>query len=295
MNACGKEISIQGRLIRIARVAAEGYVFVDDPETMTTALRNSGTHIDLFSFTQKLPETTPKYRYPMEWDNVAALPVSTFDEWWTRQINGKTRNRVRTAEKKGVIVREVSFDDELVQGIWRIYNECPIRQGRRFPHFGKNFEAVREVSGTFLESSVFIGAFLDEELIGFMKLTTDTTRTQAGVMNILAMVRHQDKSTANALIAQAVRSCSERSIPYIVYSSFAYGRKQRDSLSDFKERSGFRRIDLPRYYIPFTRLGSLAFRYGLQHGFRDHIPETALAKLRELRSRWYQHKYKLQS
>ena len=81
-------------------------------------------------------------------------------------------------------------------------------------------------------------------------------------MNIVSMVRHRDMAPTNALVAQAVRSCAERGIPYLVYSKFAYGKKQRSSLSDFKERNGFQRIDVPRYYVPLTRTGWLARSLG---------------------------------
>src|SRR5207245_2932265 len=150
---------------------------------------------------------------PMEGDNFAALPISTFEHWWTRQVDGKTRNMVRRAEKKGVVVREVPFDDALVSGIWKIYTECPVRQGRPFPHYGKDVETVRKMSATFMATSIFIGAFLGEELIGFVKLTTDESRSQAAVMHIVAMLKHRDKSPTNALIGQAVQSCGQRGIP----------------------------------------------------------------------------------
>jgi hypothetical protein len=221
---------------------------------------------------------------------VAALPVSTFEHWWTQQVDGKTRNMVRRAEKKGVVVREVPFDDALVCGIWDIYNECPVRQGRLFPHYGKDVDTVRKISATFPEASTFIGAFLGEKLIGFVKLTCDDARSQAAVMHIIAMVQHRDKAPMNALIAQAVQSCSKRGIPYIVYSKFAYGAKQRDSLSDFKENNGFQRIDLPRYYVPLTRIGAAAIRLGLHHSFFDYVPELVLTRLRELRNAWYRRK-----
>src|SRR5438876_475427 len=120
MRVCGRDINVEGRLIRIARLDGDKYIFSDEPEAVLDALRKCGTRIDLFTFMQKLPETSPKYRYPMEWDNFAALPISTFDHWWTRQVDGKTRNMVRRAEKKGVVVREVPFDDALVSGIWKI-------------------------------------------------------------------------------------------------------------------------------------------------------------------------------
>ena len=86
MNICGKGIKSQGRLVRLARLAAEGFEFLDDPEPVIDGLRKSGTRVDLFTFMQKLPETLPKYRYPMEWGNFAALPISSYDHWWTKRF-----------------------------------------------------------------------------------------------------------------------------------------------------------------------------------------------------------------
>ncbi|MGA2271955.1 MAG: hypothetical protein ABSH00_00265 [Bryobacteraceae bacterium] len=229
----------------------------------------------------------------MEWDNMAVLPVSTFDHWWTQQIGFKARNKAKQAEKKGIVVREVPFDDVLVRGIWEIYNECPVRQERLFPHYGKSLEAVREVSATFLDSSIFVGAFDAEKLVGFIKLTADESWTQAGIMHIVSLLGYRDKSPTNALIRQAVRSCADRGISYLVYAQFAYGKKLRSSLSDFKERNGFRRVDIPRYYVPLTRWGSLAFAMRLHHRLAERVPEPVAATLRELRSAWYQHKFQL--
>src|SRR5271156_4501071 len=108
MKVCGKEIKIQGRLVRIARPDGDKYTFLDDPETILAGLRKSRARIDVFTFLQKLPETSPKYSYPMEMDNLAVLPVSTFENWWNNQIRSYPRNRARQAEKRGVVLREVS-------------------------------------------------------------------------------------------------------------------------------------------------------------------------------------------
>ena len=245
MKICGKDIQVRGRLVRIARLAAEKYDFLSDPDAALRAIRNSGVRVDLLTFTQCLPDVTPLYNFPLEWDNLAALPVRTFDDWWTQQINGKTRNMVRRAEKS-LTVREVPFDDVLVRGIRGIYNECPIRQGRAFWHYGKDLDTVRRENATFLERSVFLGVFLGETLIGFAKLVSDEEKRQAALMQIVSMIAHRDKAPTNALIAQAVRSCADRGIGHLVYSQFSYGRKERDGLSDFKQHNGFQRIDLPR-------------------------------------------------
>jgi len=291
VNACGEDIKIQGRLIRVARLEADTYQFLEDPEAALDALRKCGVRIDLFTFMQRLPDASPKYAYPMEWDNLAALPVSTFDHWWTQQIGFKARNKAKQAEKKGVVIREVPFDDALVRGIWTIYNESPLRQGKPFPHYGKDIETVRREAGTFLDRSIFIGAFLGESLIGFVKLLCDETRTQAGLLHIVSMIQHRDKAPTNALVAHAVRSCAARQISNLVYSRFSDGNKQRDSLMDFKERNGFKRVDLPRYYIPLTSVGRVALRLGLHKRFADHIPESILVRLRGLRNSWYSRKF----
>jgi hypothetical protein len=288
-----RELRTARRLCRIARLDADDYKFLDNPEPVLSELRRCKLGIDLFTFLQKLPDTSPKYPYPLEMDNLAVLPVSTFDNWWTKQIGFKARNKAKQAAKKGIVVREVPLDDVLVSGIWQIYNECPVRQGRLFPHYGKDLETVRKMSGTFLDSSVFIGAFDGERLIGFIKLTMDDSQTQAGIMHIVSLLEQRDKAPTNALVAQAVRSCADRGICHLVYSNFAYGKKVQSSLSDFKERNGFQRVDLPRYYVPLTAWGSLAFKLGLHRSLLDMVPESVGAKLREARTAWYRHKFQL--
>jgi len=287
MEICGKAIRVDGRAIRIGRLEADRFEFLENPEAALQEIRHSGIRMDLFSFVQKIRDRQPTYGYPMEWDNLAALPVSTFDHWWTKQIDNKTRNMVRRAEKKGVAVREVLFDDMLVRGISEIYNESPVRQGKPFWHYHKSLDVVRRENGTFVDRSIFITASLADGVIGFAKLVIDEEHQQAALMQILSMVSHRDKSPTNALIAQAVRSCAERRIPYLVYASFAYDNKRRDSLSDFKQHNGFQRIDVPRYYVPLTMRGRIALRLGLHHPLTTHIPEPVVARLRAVRGWWF--------
>jgi len=287
MNICGKGVQVQGRLLRIARLDGEKYNSPDDPDLILDGLRKCGTQIDIFTFLQKGLETEPKYAYPMEWDNLAVLPVSTFDHWWMHQIRSFPRNRARQAEKRGVVLREVPVDDTLFKGIVEIYNECPVRQGKRFPHYGMSLDSARLYASTFLDRSIYIGAFLGDSMIGFIKLVTDESRRQACLVHILSMVKHKDKAPTNALIAAAVRCCADRGIRYLVYERFAYGKKNGDSLSHFKEVNGFARVNLPRYYVPLTPLGRAAFRLGLHHRLVDRLPESLTAKFRDLRRAWY--------
>jgi len=292
IDVSDREIRIEGYLLRIAELHGDRYRFLDDPEPVIKALRTCGERVDLFTCSQRLPETEPKFPYSFEWDNLAVLPITTFEHWWTNDLGFKARNKAKQAEKNGVMLREVPFDNALVAGILEINNECPIRQRRRFPHYGKDFETVRREQATFMESSIFIGAFFENKLVGYVKLVPDETRIQAGLMNIISMVRHRNKAIQNALLASAVRACASRGIRYLVYSKFDYGDKDQDGLRDFKERNGFRRVDTPRYYIPLTATGWVAFRLGLHHRMADRIPEAFARRLRDLRAVWYERRFR---
>lgn len=288
-----REIRITGRLLRIASMEGEKYMALDDPDNFVSAMQGSGVRIDLFTFMQMLPETSPKFSYHMESDNQAVLPVTTFEHWLNKQIRFAPRGRLRQAEKKGVTVREVPFGDDLIRGIWGVYNESTVRQGTRNVHYGKDIETVRKIEATYLDQSVFIGAFLENEMIGFVKLTFDESRTAAHLVNIVSMVRHNDKCPTNALIAQSVRSCAERGIGHLVYQKFSYGKKQMDGLGQFKKVNGFQKVDVPRYFIPLTFWGRIALRFDLHHSFSERIPEPIATRLRQLRRVWYNRKLEL--
>ena len=274
----------------MAHLDVDKYDSIEPLPALFAGLRASGRRLDLFTFMQIMPDTAPKYSWHMEWDNLAILPVTTYEYWWNHQIRSYPRNRARQAEKKGVTLQEVPFDDALAEGIWDVYNETKVRQGRRNFHYGKDLATVRRESATFPDRSVFIGAFFEGKLIGFAKLVIDLTGTQAGLMSIAAMVRHRDKATTNALLAHAVRACADRRIPWLMYQNMVYGNKDFDGMAHFKQINGFEQVRLPRYYIPLTPLGNFALRYGLHRKWIDQLPKSVAAKLRHVRNAWYSRK-----
>src|ERR1700740_1077039 len=78
MKVNGHELTASGKWLKIARVRGEEMMEteLEDPELYRAALKNDTDQIlksDIFSFTQKLPETRPKYPYLMEWESVAAI------------------------------------------------------------------------------------------------------------------------------------------------------------------------------------------------------------------------------
>ena len=287
MQVCGRDIRVHGRIVRVAHLDGDKYNFPGNVPEVVAALAKCGERVDVFTFLQKPPDTTPRYAYPMEWDNLAVMPVTTYDHWWNHQIKSIGRNRARQAEKKGLTVREVPFDDRLLEGIVAIHNETPIRQGRRFPHYGMDLEGARRYAGTFPDRSVFLGVYDGERMVGFVKLVIDDEARYACVIHNLSLMRYRDRAPSNALMAQAVKSCEARGLAHLVYENFRYGKKDTDGLSSFKETNGFREMQLPRYYVPLTPLGRVALKWGLHHRLVERIPEPLLVRLRALRAAWY--------
>lgn len=288
MMVLDQQINLSGGRVRIGKLDADGYHFLDDPRPLIAALRQQPDRPDLFTFVEKLSVKERRFRYPMEWENFAVIPITTFDEYFKNQILTVARNRARQASKKGVVLREVPLDQELVRGIWEIYNETPIRQGRPYPHYGKDLETVYREEATFPECSAFTGAFLGDELIGFIKIVWDESKTQAGLMNILSKIGQRDKSPTNALICEAVKMCERRGISNLLYGNYAFGGRSEDNLTDFKQKTGFQRVEVPRYYVPLTAWGSVALRLGLHRRLVDRLPESVSNKLRAWRAEWYQ-------
>jgi len=116
---------MEGRLPRIARLEQDWCEDVEDPEILIDTLRKTAGGPDVLTFTQRLPDLEPKYAYQMELDSMAALPIKSYSFWWEKQIDRKARNKARKAEKKGVIVKPATFDDQFIQGMTSIFNETP--------------------------------------------------------------------------------------------------------------------------------------------------------------------------
>jgi len=280
-----RQLVVTGGFFRTVRLQAEWYEFVDSPEWFLEQLKAQKVNADLLTFTQRLSKTVPEFPFHSEGDSLAVLRIASYDKWWKEQINDKTRNMVRKAAKKGVVIRLVKFDDELVSGIESIYNESPIRQGKPFRHFGKPFEIVKSAHSTFLDRSDFIGAYYEGELIGFVKLVHQGE--WSSMMQILSKMSHRDKAPTNALLAKAVETCAERGVPQL-----QYGIWSTRGIGDFKMHHGFERIEVPRYYVPLTAKGRLVVRSGLHRGAAEFMPQRALDYFISLRSRWYNFKFR---
>jgi hypothetical protein len=225
--------------------------------------------IDIFTFIERKWRNTisnPPHFWLGTEDNIALLQVTTFDEWW-KNIGKKTRNMVRKAEKSGVKTEVIEPSEELAEGIWKIYNETPIRQERAFPHYGVSAQTVtRSVSSA--QNCTFIGAFFQDELAGFIQLVHGDKI--AVISQILSLQKHSDKAANNTLIAKAVEVCVAKHFEWLMYGRMG----NHPSLDKFKQNNGFSRFHVTRYYVPITKKGRIAAKLGLHREIKDVLPQT---------------------
>jgi hypothetical protein len=276
----GTRIVVTGNFLKTAFPKEEWCDEVKNPEFLVSRLKKSRLNADIFTFWQKLPEQSTKYNFQHEYYSLATLPISSYDHWWNRQIDSKTRNMVRKSEKKGIIVKLVDFDDAYVRGIMEIFNETPVRQGYKFAHYGKSFETIKYELSKNLHKKFFLGAYLEDELVGFSILYN--AEIFAVTNHFLCKISHRDKATANGLMAKVIEACADKGIPYLVY-----GQWHERSLGDFARNNGFIKIDLPKYHLPLTLKGKAALRLGIHQGLTPIIPKQLKLFLLELRRLWF--------
>jgi len=229
--------------------------------------------IDVFTFVERGWCSSFTFRPSDEWvkteDNIALLQINSFDEWWEK-VGKKTRNMVRKAEKESVKVRVVEPSDRLVEGIWRIYNETPIRQGRAFPQYGISLENIRGIIFN-AKNCMYIEACVGEDIVGFIQLVYGDNL--AVITKILSLQAHWDKAVNNVMLAKVVEICAKDNQKWLMYGRMGKG-SNHPSLDKFKENNGFVRYPLNRYYVVLSKRGKIATSMGLHQQLKDMLPET---------------------
>ena len=284
MRIEGNDVVVEGRLLKSVRLEHEWHDDIQDPESFRMALHKSNVAADLFTFWQRYPGSKPKFNYTAEWEDLAVLPVRSFEEWWSDRIKSRTRGLVRKSEKMGVVVREAEFDDDFVRGMVEIFNETPVRQGRPFWHYGKNFDTVKAQFSRFLFREDIIGAYYEGELIGFVMLSNAGDYAYLG--QIISKIKDRDKAPNNALKAKAVEVTARKRIPYLVYNYW-----NESGLTEFKRRNGFESQSVPRYYLPLTMKGRVALSLGAHRPVAKILPKRFVLRLKQLRAVLYTRLY----
>jgi hypothetical protein len=283
----GKVVVVRGKWIKTASVHEEEWMkgaVVTNPEYFVAELKKQKLPADVLTFVQKLPDTKPKFHCHFDYDNYAVIHIKSYDDWWEK-LPQESRKNTRRSAKRGVTVRTVEVDDTLIQGITEIYNETPIRQGKPFPHYGKDFATIKNEACTLLDRSEFIGAYHGNELIGFIKLVY--MGDVASILHIVSKNAHYDKRPTNILIAKAVEICYQKGVSYLIYGRHTYGKKTSSPLIVFKERNGFQKMQIPRYYVPVTLWGWAVVALRLYRGLLGLLPSAVVNFLVTMRSKFF--------
>jgi Acetyltransferase (GNAT) domain len=290
LDVNGKKLYATGRWLRTARVRSEELMEHEllNPYVYIEELKGRGNKLlkaDIFTFTQKLPSSDPKYPYPFDWESVAAIHIVGFNQWWT-SLPQETRKNVRRSAKRGVVVKTREFDDDLIQAIREVNDDSPLRQGMRNAYYGKNFDETKRLYGEFEGRCDFICAYHDKEPIGFLHLVYHGGI--ASILNLTTKRSHFDKRPANTLLAEAVRICGAKGISHITYGLYNYGNKRDSPLREFKIRCGFTEILVPRYFVPVTLWGAICVKAKLHRGLIGILPHSAIVAAVRLRTVLYQ-------
>jgi hypothetical protein len=287
LSISGVCILVLGRWLKTAVIKDEEWlpgITVIDPKVVLSELEEDRHGADLFTFGQKLPGTEPRFPYHIEWTNVAAIPIKTYEDWWTNGATQVTRKNIRRAARKGITVKNVEFNDDLIGNIVKLNNSALYRQQHRFGHYGKSFEAVKKDYSDFIDRSEYLGAYYQSELVGLLRIIH--MGEIASIMQLLCMPQHYDKRPANALISGAVERCAEKEIRYLTYGRFIYGVNTKAPLKEFKRRNGFQMISLPSYYIPLTFKGRMAVKLNLHMGIKNFVPKPFMKVALDVRRKY---------
>ncbi len=279
----GQTITCRGGWLKTASVFDEIWQensLPEAPDALIDRIGASGLKADLFTFAERIPGLNHRPRYHCDLDNLAVADASDYTRWW-EALPHESRKNVRKAQKRGVLVTPVELTDDLVAGIKRLYDETPVRQGRRFIHYHKDLATIKRDNASYLERSQFIGAFLGPELIGFLKMVY--VGNSARIMQILAKDEHYDKHPTNAMLAAAMQLCAAKPVAALIYGQYIYGRKHHSSVTEFKRRNGFHEVLIPRYYVPYTAKGRIALALGLHRGLARLVPEVLVDAARKAR------------
>jgi hypothetical protein len=283
MQIDNTEISLNGKFFRIAKLYHEWFEFLDEPAALVEKMKKNKPIPDLFTFVQETHVPRPEFPFHRETAFASVLTIKSFDDWWDN-LHFKARNKARKAQKTGVEIHETELNEVFIRGVEKVYNESPLRQGRKFTHYGKSFDQIKEDLSSFKDKSIFIGAYFNGELIGFMKLFQGNGILRT--IHIIATIAHRDKCVMDALIARAVKLCDEKGVSYLHYGDWT-----SRGLGAFRTKYNFQPQECPRYFVPLTARGKFMLNFRLYRPLRERLPQSWVDRLIALRNQWNAMRY----
>src|SRR5439155_14996031 len=104
----GRHVIATGKWIKLAALQDEAFQsgeVVARPEMFITKLKQWAVRPDIFQFAQKFTDPKPRFSYLMEWDNFAAVPITSYEEWLQKHAKKDVKENLRRAKREGVVVK----------------------------------------------------------------------------------------------------------------------------------------------------------------------------------------------
>ena len=230
------------------------------------AIKNN---IDIFTFIERrYISPLEKYLYSKVksldipvftfYERLAVLRIKSFDDWW-HAIGKKTRNMVRKAIRKNATTEVVYENTQLLKNakaIWKLYNETPIRQNKRYIGYGMPLEKIIERFRNLelLHRSLVVLARYNERVVGFTHIIIGD---HAGmVRTFLSSIYYRNIPISNLMMAKVVEELAKRNINFLIYGHMGI----QPGIELFKKNNGFKMHICPRYFIPITKKGMIILK-----------------------------------
>lgn len=224
--------------------------------------------VDLFTFIErsfldnnKLKRQKQLFSDP---EPIGLLKISSYDEWF-RSITHNARWQTKKGIRVGLKTKVVDIDDTFTKSAFKIYNETPIRQGRKYSGYGLSLMDVK-LKFSNMKGSEVIGAYFEDEQVGLIWISYGDR--VAAVNSFLSLLSHREKYPNDVLLAATVRRCVEKGYHYLAYWNMGFN----PGLDFFKKSHGFKVFNVPRFYIPLSYRGELAIKLKLHRPFEHSMP-----------------------
>lgn len=238
-----------------------------------------------FRFPEYLVSQDQEISHAYHASNRSRLNLSDYAHWEKKQIKKDVREGLRRANREGVSVERVAYSNLVVEVASEVFNETPYRQGRRFWHYGKSHEQLRQELAPLSAVSQYFLARKGSEYVGFAQIVPLPHRGSARSVHVISKAQHVRSRVSSALIQSIVAYCCDTKLTSFVYGRHIYSGNENSNLRKFKERHGFRNYEYKNYYVPVAPLGHAYLAMGLYQGLREMVPKPAIEFAKSIRGR----------
>ena len=102
-------LMIRGKIIKIASIQGENWTeinFVNNYHELVKLALESNIKADIFTFAQKIPNVKPMHNFFFKFDNIAAIPLTTYQNW-LNSVSSGMRKDLKRSKKHRIYVKVV--------------------------------------------------------------------------------------------------------------------------------------------------------------------------------------------